>query len=95
MQQTKWFRGRLIPATALCAALSLTPAFGVQKAWAETQEAQQSSVHGTVVDENGDPVIGATVLVDGRTKDGAITDLDGNFTINVKPGTRLKISYVG
>ena len=95
MQQTKWFRGSLIPATALCAALSLTPAFGVQKAWAEAQETQQSSVHGTVVDENGDPVIGATVLVDGRTKDGAITDLDGNFTINVKPGTRLKISYVG
>lgn len=56
--------------------------------------AQHSTLSGTVLDANGDPVIGATVKVPGATA-GAVTNLDGNFTINVAPGTKLEISYVG
>ena len=51
---------------------------------------------GTVVDaENGDPVIGATVVVKGQ-KDGVITDLDGNFTIAISGSkAQLEFSYIG
>lgn len=56
--------------------------------------AQDSTVTGTVVDDTGEPIIGATVMVDG-TSNGTVTDLDGNFTIKVKPGAKLKFSYIG
>ena len=55
---------------------------------------QSNPVKGQVVDENGDPVIGATVMMKGTSK-GAITDLNGNFTLeNAAKGT-LVISYIG
>ena len=55
---------------------------------------QQGVIKGTVVDEKGEPVIGANVLAEGASA-GTITDIDGNFRINVKPGTKLKVSYIG
>lgn len=55
---------------------------------------QDSKITGTVVDHNGDPIIGATVKVDGKQA-GAITDIDGNFSIQAKPGDNLTISYIG
>lgn len=58
---------------------------------------QQSECKGAVLDVNGDPIIGASVTatVNGQKK-GAITDLNGYFTIpGVKPGTNLTISYIG
>ena len=51
-------------------------------------------VSGTVKDANGDPVIGATVMESG-TQNGTITDLDGNFTLDLKNGGSLNVSYVG
>ena len=55
----------------------------------------QGKVSGTVVDANGDPVIGASVMVKG-TSNGTVTDLDGRFDLpNVPSGSRLEISYVG
>lgn len=54
----------------------------------------QSSVKGVVKDASGEPVIGATVRVVGAD-DGAITDLDGNFTIKAAPGAKLQVSYIG
>lgn len=54
----------------------------------------QSVVKGTVVDENGEPVIGATVRVDG-SQNGVSTDLEGNFTISVPAKGKLKVSYIG
>ena len=59
------------------------------------QEVQQATkkITGTVVDAAG-PVIGASVVEKGSSN-GVITDFDGNFTINVKPGATIVISYVG
>ena len=54
----------------------------------------QSTIKGHVKDSTGEPVIGASILVDGTTT-GTTTDLDGNFVLNVAPGTPLTISYIG
>ena len=54
----------------------------------------QSTIKGLVKDASGEPVISASVLVTG-TSNGVQTDFDGNFEINVAPGTQLTISYIG
>ena len=54
----------------------------------------QSEVKGTVNDEAGEPVIGATVKVQGSQK-GAITDFDGKFSVEAASNATLIISYVG
>ena len=58
--------------------------------------AQKGTIKGTVVDENGEPVIGANVIVKGTTN-GTITDLDGNYVIPVEnmKNVILQVSYVG
>lgn len=63
---------------------------------AQQQPKKKRTVTGTVVDaENGDPVIGATVVVKGQN-DGVITDLDGNFTIAISGSkAQLEFSYIG
>ena len=52
-------------------------------------------IKGTVIDENGDPVIGATVVAKADAKNATITDFDGNFTIKVEAGQTIVISYIG
>ena len=54
----------------------------------------QSLVKGTVNDEAGEPIIGATVKVQGTQK-GAITDFDGNFSIEAAQNATLEFTYVG
>ena len=55
----------------------------------------QTTASGTVIDAaNGEPIIGASILEIGTTN-GTITDFDGNFTLNVQPGAKLAISYMG
>ncbi len=56
--------------------------------------AQQISIKGHVVDATGEPVIGASV-VEGRTTNGTITDVDGNFSLSVPANSTLTISFVG
>lgn len=56
--------------------------------------AQAAIVKGTVTDEAGEPLIGATVMVAG-TNNGTATDFDGNFSIDVEQGKTLRVSYVG
>ena len=56
--------------------------------------AQTKTITGVVVDATGEPVIGASVLEVGTTN-GTITDVDGNFTIQVPVGAKLDVSYIG
>ena len=68
-------------------AADIGTAFGIQ-------QQSQKTVTGIVLDEHGDPVIGASVAVQG-SKSGAVTDIDGKFSIEVAPGAVLTVSYVG
>ena len=62
---------------------------------AQQQPKKKRTVTGTVVDaENGDPVIGATVVVKGQ-KDGVITDLDGNFNRRALQPATDQFFFVG
>ncbi|MCD8383508.1 MAG: SusC/RagA family TonB-linked outer membrane protein, partial [Clostridiales bacterium] len=57
-----------------------------------TQQAR--TITGTVIDETGEPVIGANVKVVGTTT-GTITDLDGNFTLSAPAGGKIEVSFIG
>ena len=54
----------------------------------------QTEASGTVIDETGEGVIGATVMEKG-TSNGTVTDLDGNFKLNVAAGATIVITYIG
>ena len=56
--------------------------------------AQSISVKGTVTDTAGEPLIGVTVQVPGA-KQGAVTDLDGNYTLSVDAKGKIRFSYIG
>lgn len=56
--------------------------------------AQKITVNGTVVDNTGEPLIGASVMAQGTTV-GTATDFDGNFSLSVEPTATLVVSYVG
>lgn len=58
--------------------------------------AQKAVIKGNVVDENGEPIIGANILVKGSTN-GTITDINGNYSLEVEnaKGAILQISYIG
>lgn len=53
------------------------------------------AVSGSVVDENGEPLIGVTVAEKGKVTNATMTNIDGAFNISVRPGATLRISYVG
>ncbi|MDR2125655.1 MAG: carboxypeptidase-like regulatory domain-containing protein, partial [Prevotellaceae bacterium] len=58
--------------------------------------AQNKQVSGTVVDETGEPVIGASVVVKGNASIGTITNLDGQFTLDVPASSEtLLVRYLG
>ena len=59
-----------------------------------TTQQQKNVVKGKVLDANGEPVIGASVLVRGSQK-GAITDTNGEFSIEAPIGSMLEVSYIG
>lgn len=56
--------------------------------------AQGRQISGTVVDGTGEPVIGANVLEVGTTN-GVITDIDGNFKLDVQPNAKIQVSFIG
>ena len=79
-----------------CAMLGLAyaPSVYADAAAKSVQSVQQSKkVTGTISDAMG-PVIGASIMEKG-TSNGTVTDLDGNFSLNVQPGATLVISYIG
>ncbi len=71
-----------------------TPAIGANLKTNTELFQQKSIVTGVVLDEKGQPVIGASILIKGQRK-GVITNVEGKFTLNVAPGTPLVISSVG
>lgn len=95
MNKKNLIKGTTLP-VALFFSFALIPAFGNQgHAVAAVDIVQQQGIiKGTVVDDKGEPVIGANVLVEG-TSVGTITDIDGVFKINAKTGAKLKISFIG
>ncbi|RNC65955.1 TonB-dependent receptor [Proteiniphilum sp. X52] len=59
-----------------------------------SMQQQVNRVTGKIVDEHGETIIGANIMTeDGKT--GTVTDMDGNFTLNVPYGTKLLITYIG
>ena len=85
---------RILFSTVIASALL---AGGSQTVFADAGEVQAvlqaGAIKGKIVDSNGDPVIGANVMVKGTTN-GCITDIDGNFSLKDAKGT-LVISYIG
>ena len=55
----------------------------------------QTKVTGTVLDDSGDPAIGATVKVEGSNVGGAVTDGNGRFTLAVPSGKKIVVTYIG
>lgn len=93
-------RGKLLTTVALCGTLLLSngPANAAPSTSSETpktmEQMQALTVNGLVVDSNGEPIIGANVLEKGTTN-GSLTDVDGKFTLNVRQGALLQISFIG
>lgn len=74
--------------------LLATPALAAQN-YSQATMQQQNSCKGNVKDSNGEPIIGATIRIEGKTG-GTVTDIDGNFTLeNVKTGAKITISSIG
>ena len=69
--------------------VALLGCFGLQLSWA-----QQKSISGTVFDETGGPLPGATIIVEGSSR-GVANDFDGNFSIEASAGETLLVTYVG
>ena len=85
-----YFAALLGAMSPICAA----PAFANQT-YSATALQQQSACTGTVTDSNGEPVIGATIRIEGMTG-GTVTDIDGKFTLNkVAKGAKITVTYVG
>lgn len=69
-------------------ALATSPNFAVNSVQ------QSKKVTGNVSDAEG-PIIGASIVEKGNAGNGTVTDLDGNFVLNVKPGATIVITYIG
>lgn len=87
-------REKLLAGVAALSLLGITPQQTYAAQITTNQAVQQTKkITGTVSDAMG-PIIGATVKVKG-TNNATVTDMDGNYTINVAPGKSLEITYVG
>lgn len=60
-----------------------------------TSGAANVTVTGVVIDENGDPIIAAPVILVGSSSKAVVTDMEGKFTMVVPPLSKLKVSYIG
>lgn len=83
----QYFSSRLFFIRAICSLLFLVGTINLM--------AQNNTVTGRVLDQNGETIIGASVVESGNSKNVTITDLDGKFTINVSPTSSITVSYIG
>lgn len=88
-QFSRIFEGGGITTRVLRAVLFVLSIVLCTQAWA------QNRIQGTVVDEEGNPVVAATVVEVDNTRNGTTTDLNGKFTLSVKPGASLDVSFLG
>lgn len=95
---TKWYSKKSL---AMVAACLFTPFFlSIETVSAEvttiaTVQQSDMKVTGTVLDELGEPIVGAVVQVKGSQTLGTVTDLNGHFSLNIPDKSTLQISYVG
>lgn len=75
--------------------LALSASMAVGATIKEQQQSNKILAKGIVVDDVGIPVIGASVILDGTSNVGTITDIDGAFSLNVPLNSMLTISYIG
>ena len=80
-----------------CGSTLPTLAASVTSSTPKVENVQQNevTVKGVVKDANGEAIIGASVIEKGNAKNGTVTDIDGNYTLKVKRGATLTISYIG
>lgn len=92
----KQFRSLLLVSGFFCCTLPVSATTYVLEKDALSTINQQADfiLKGVVLDQQGEPVIGATIKIKGATA-GAITDIDGNFSLNVSKNATLQISYIG
>lgn len=89
-------RKQLFVTLMLSAAMSVGGSFAAFAEQApQTQSQGATTITGTVLDENNEPVIGANVALKGAKGTAVNTDFNGNFTIRVTPGAPLLVNYVG
>ena len=77
---------KLITSICMSIAMALAPVAAI---------AQGQTVKGTVLDESGEPVIGATIQIEGQKTGGTVTDLDGNYELTVPADTKIVVTYIG
>lgn len=70
------------------------PNEGIDMPGIDVVQQQNRTISGIVVDQNGVPILGANIVEKG-TINGTVTDMDGNFTLEVKAGSTLIVSYIG
>lgn len=89
------FKTKLALTASMLLCLSVPIGLPPTRAAAQSRP-QNATVGGTVTDESGEAIIGASIVVDGSGATiGTVTDINGKFSLNVRPGTMLRISYVG
>lgn len=88
IKRTAFALGAVVATSLLTPPCAFAGTAGIQAAMQQTKK-----VTGVVSDAQG-PIIGASIMEKG-TSNGTVTDFDGNFTLNVKPGAQLVVSYIG
>jgi hypothetical protein len=95
MNKEKLYKGDNLTCRSVFHYSNFLHCMGLQTASAAIEVVQQqSTIKGTVVDSQGEPIIGASVLAEG-TSNGTITDIDGVFKNKCTSGTKLKVSFIG
>lgn len=96
----RYGEGKILTSAILCILLGLSAnlsAYDLRENKVNDYQSsqQQSVVRGTVLDENGEPIIGANILVKGTSR-GTVTDMDGKFTLSIDGRqANLTVSYIG
>ena len=88
-------KGKYVLVASILGMATPTLAISADAVSSQPAVAQQTAkIKGTILDQNGEPIIGANVLVKGTTN-GTITDFDGNYELDAPVGSTLVVSFIG